>query len=265
MSSDVFVELGKAGAPVSDLVVIDCHAHLGEANGFEIIDSSAEGLVRVMDRMGVALTAVASLPACIGGVIGKGNDQIIDAVQRYPTRIFGYMSVNPHYRHEAVAELNRCLRAGLRGIKVHSLQGTRYHHPAYSVVWEFAAEHNLPVLAHGGPQEIEDLEPCFSRYPTVRWIVAHAGMAAEREPFVRVALTYPNVFVDPTFSTCPRGMIEWLVAQGLEDKLLWGSDSVFLNAPAQMGRVLFARITTEQKAKILSDNARRIFAPALIS
>ncbi|MCS7015635.1 MAG: amidohydrolase family protein [Gemmatales bacterium] len=259
MNSDAFVELGKAGAPVQNMFVIDCHAHLGQANGFEIIDSSVEGLIRVMDRLGIALTAVASLPACIGGVIKKGNDQIIDAVQRYPSRIFGYMSVNPQYRREALAELNRCLRAGLRGIKVHSLQGTRYHHPAYSLIWEFAAEHNLPILVHGGPQEIEDLEPCFSRYPALRWIIAHAGAAPEREPFIRVALAYPNVFVDPTLSTCPRGMIEYFMAQGLEDKLLWGSDSVFLNAPSQFGRVLFARITTEQKTKILSGNAQKIF------
>jgi predicted TIM-barrel fold metal-dependent hydrolase len=257
VSTDIFVEHGKAGTPLRELFVVDCHAHLGQANGFEILDSTVEGLIRVMDRLGVAVAAVNSLPACIGGVIRKGNDQIIDAVQRYPERIFGYMVVNPHYPREALAELRRCLQAGLRGIKIHSLQGTRYNHPAYSLVWEFAAEHGLPILAHGGVQELQDLEPCFSRYPNLTWIVAHAGAAPEREPFVRAALTYPKVFIDPTLSTCPRGMIEYFIAQGVEDKLVWGSDAVFMSAPAQLGRVLFARITPEQKAKILSANGRR--------
>jgi predicted TIM-barrel fold metal-dependent hydrolase len=52
-------------------------------------------------------------------------------------------------------------------------------------------------------------------------------------------------------------MIEYFIAQGVEDKLVWGSDAVFMSAPAQLGRVLFARITPEQKAKILSANGRR--------
>jgi len=255
---DVFTLCGLSGAPVQHAFVMDCHCHLGPLGRMRVVDSSVASLVRVMDRLGVDLAAASSLPGCIDGAIVRGNDIVIDAVQRYPDRIFGYLSVNPLAASEAEREMPRCWAAGLRGVKVHSALGPRYNHPAYAAVWEFAAEYNLPVLAHTGGGEIEEIEPCFERYPHVNWIMAHAGISKPEE-YVRVGTSYPNVYVDTTYSRSPRGLIEWFVASGLEDKLLWGTDAVFLNAPGQLGKILFADISPQQKEKILGQNARRAF------
>ena len=68
---------------------------------------------------------------------------------------------------------------------------------------------------------------------------------------------YPNVYLELCFSPCPRALVEELVTAGLEDKLIWGSDAIFMDGAQQIGRVVFAQITPQQKAKILGLNARK--------
>ncbi len=254
---DIFAQHGKAGTPLDGLFVMDCHCHLGPTRRLKSLDTSVETVVPVMDQLGVDVAAVSAIPAAMSGIL-KGNDLVIDALQRYPGRFFGYMVVNPQYPAEAEVELERCLDAGMRGVKVHSMQGTNYEEPCYDLVWAFAAAHNLPVLAHAGGKDILEYESLFSRFPTVTWIMAHAGIA-DPEIYLQVGKEYENVVIETCYSGCPRGMIEYFVDGGLEDKILWGTDVAFMSAAPQLGRVLFARITPAQKAKILGLNARRIF------
>ena len=44
---------------------------------------------------------------------------------------------------------------------------------------------------------------------------------------------------------------------GLVDRIVWGSDAMFMDGSQQIGRVLFAQIPPEDKEKILGLNARR--------
>jgi predicted TIM-barrel fold metal-dependent hydrolase len=90
----------------------------------------------------------------------------------------------------------------------------------------------------------------------VRWLLAHVG-SAELEKYMRFARTYPRVYLELCLSSCPRGLVEHLVASGLEDKVIWGSDCVFLDQASQLGRVLFAQIPEQAKRKLLGQNAAR--------
>lgn len=110
------------------------------------------------------------------------------------------------------------------------------------------------MLAHGfGPE----LEGCFKCFPRIRWLLAHVG-SAELETYMRFAREYPTVFVELCLSACPRGLVEHLVASGLEDKVVWGSDAALLDQASQFGRVALAQIPVEAKRKILGANARRV-------
>lgn len=255
---DPFFACGLTGAPVRHAFVMDSHCHLGTISRMRMLDSSAESLVRAMDRMGVDKAVATACPACADGLITLGNDMVIDAVRRFPDRLLGYFSVNPLYPREAARELERCREAGLHAIKVHNAQGTRYSHPSYSLVWEFAAAHRLPVLAHTWGTPMAELEDAVTRHPGITWILAHGGSVTP-EAYVQALRQHPNVYMDMVYSRCPRGAVEWFVAQGLEDRLLWGTDIAFLNGPGQLGRILFAKITPVQKEKILGRNARRVF------
>ena len=257
-TSDLFVEHGEAGAPLDDVFVMDAHCHLGPYSGFPIVDSSVESLLRAMDLTGVNVAAVCSMVAVSGLAVSRGNDEVIDAVQRHGDRIQGYMIVNPRYPKAAGDEMKRCLAAGLCGIKVHAAMGTPYDHPSYEQVWAFAAEHRLVVLAHAGGETCDLLTPVFERFPAVTWIMAHGGIS-KPESYVRVARDHANVYFDTSFSQCPRGMLEYFVGEGVEDKILFASDAVFLSTASQLGKILFARITPGQKKKILGENARKAF------
>jgi uncharacterized protein len=260
-SDDYFVDCVKHGNPIDDYLVIDAHAHLGKILGFSIPDTSLETIVAGMDRIGIDISCVSSFPAAFGKA-KIGNDVILDVVSRYPTRFFGYMCADIGYPERILPELERCLDAGLRGIKVVSgglINGLPYNHPNYEKVFAFADHHKLPVLAHTWTyeHEIKELQSMFEKYKNAKFILAHAGNQ-DIDKYIQVAQRYENVYLELCFSACPRGVIEYFVDCGLVDKVIWGSDSIFHNAINQLGRVLFAKISVEDKIKILGINVKRV-------
>ena len=106
-------------------------------------------------------------------------------------------------------------------------------------------------------RELDDLEPQFSRCPNVNFILGHAGAVA-REHYVRLGHKYANVYLELCFSACPRGLVEYFVGEGLAAKLLWGSDCIFMSMEQQIGRVIFAQISEQDKRLILGETAARV-------
>jgi len=255
--ADRYMEAGFNGDPLDFHFEMDSHAHLGQHSGFLIIDSSAEGVIRAQDRLGVDLTAASSLEGTLAGW-QRGNDVVIDAVQRFPNRIFGYITVNAHDPDSVLAECERCWDGGCRGLKLHTGQGFDYDHPALQPALEFANGKGCPILCHVWGTELDHMEALIERYGTSTWILAHAGSHLP-ERYVEVACKYPNAVLETCFSVCPKGLVEWLVKEAGEDKVIWGSDLDFMGSPNQIGRVLFADLSESIKKKLLCDNARRVF------
>lgn len=258
---DLFVQKALAGQPIDHSPVIDAHGHLGENPFFPILDTDPASVVGVMDRIGVQSIWVSALPAIYGGYADRGNAVVEQAIHRFPGRIEGYMVVDIGYPARIRPTLERCLRAGFRGVKVYSPIGNvpapSYASPNYTAVYDFAAAHRLPVLAHTWGSELDDLEPWIQRYPSVNFLLAHSG-SAQLDKYIRFGRDYPNAFLELCFSVGPRGLVERLVKEGLVDKTIWGSDTLFMSMTQQIGRVLFARIPPEDKARILGLNAVRV-------
>ncbi len=255
---DHFQTAGRLGQAICGEVIIDAHGHLGHSPDFPIVRPTAAALVASMDRLGIQLTCISSIQA-IHGDADYGNALVVDAIAAYPDRFFGYLVVDVGYPEKVAAQLARGLAFGFRGVKVWSYggrPGLPYNHPNYEPVFAFAQQHALPVLAHVFGPELDELAGHIKRYPHIRWLLAHIG-SAELEKYMRFARDYPNVWVELCLSSCPRGLIEHLVAARLEDKVVWGSDAVFLEQASQLGRVLFAQVPVAAKRKILGLNARR--------
>ena len=257
-AADIFQSAGRTGRAIVGEVLIDAHAHFGHGPDFPIIRPTVRSLVESMDRLGVQLSCVSSIPAIFGDA-ENGNALVAEGVREYPDRIFGYLVVDVGYPEKVAAQLAGGWAAGFRGVKVWSYgarSGLPYSHPNYEAVFAYANEHAMPVLAHVFGPELGELEGHIRRFPRVRWLLAHIG-SAELDGYLRFAREYSSVFVELCLSGCPRGLIEHLVKAGLEDKVVWGSDAVFLDQASQFGRVLFAQISVEAKRKILGLNARR--------
>lgn len=257
IGADYFEQQAFAGAPLSDAIVIDAHGHIGDDPAIAFVDTSMPALIATMDRMGVDVACVSSIPA-IYGLSARGNDELLAALAAYPDRLFGYVVVDAGYPERIQPELNRCLAGGVRGVKIHSVSGTPYDHPNYTPVYDFAAAHSLPLLAHTwSDEELDALEPQFARCPNVSFLLGHAGAVA-REHYVRLGHQYPNVYLELCFSVCPRGLVEYFVGEGLAAKMMWGSDCIFMSMEQQLGRVVFAKISEADKRMILGETAARV-------
>jgi len=255
---DVFQAAGRAGRPIAGELVIDAHAHFGHGPDFPIIRPTAQAVVASMDRLGIRMTCVSSIPAIFGDA-EHGNALVADGIRAFPDRIFGYLVVDVGYPEKVAAQLAGGRAAGFRGVKVWSYgarPGLPYNHPNYEPVFAYANEHAMPVLAHVFGPELDELEGHIKRFPRIRWLLAHIG-SAELEKYMRFAREFPTVYVELCFSACPRGLVEHLVAAGLENKVIWGSDVVFMDQASQLGRVLFAQISPAAKRKILGLNATK--------
>lgn len=258
--NDLFVACGLTGQPITPCRVIDAHAHLGEILVFPVPDNTVEAVVRAMDRVGVAEYWCSSTPG-VHGDAERGNRQIAEAMQRYPGRICGWAAADVGYPEKAVRQLEWCRAAGFRGLKIYSSAarpGLEYNEARYKVIYDFAHAHQLPILAHTwGKGDLEALRPAIEKYADVNFLLAHTG-SQDKPHYLEFGRRYPNAYLELCLSWAPRGLVEEFVAAGLEDKLIWGSDSTFLDFKQQIGRVLFARVTSGQKEKILGGNAQKI-------
>jgi predicted TIM-barrel fold metal-dependent hydrolase len=240
-------------------VVVDGHAHIGPWFNFRIPEPYAEGMLRTMDHAGVHVAWITA-DASIGPDFRLGNALVADAVERYPDRFRGYVTVNPHYPDESLDELARRFDQGWRLVKFHT--GTHQHAAdgsGYRPIWEFAQAHRLHLLSHSFPSP-ERLSRLAADYPDVSILVGHAASSPEAVPgLAAVCRERPNVYLDLCGSQLWRGLLEQMVTLAGPDRILYGSDIPFVDPRGQLGRVAFARLPDDTLCRILGGNARRLW------
>ena len=251
------------GAPLADELIIDVHCHMGHWARFNIPANNAAGMVARMDRLGIRACIVAHHTA-IGPDFRYGNDEVLKAMTDFPGRIHGYATVNPNYQDEVVPELDRCISAGMIGIKIHpDAHGCPVDSPKYTPVWEYANEHKLPLLSHtwtSGNNAVKTLEKLAEKYPNVSILLAHSGFGSEgADQSIEAAVKYPNIYPELAGSVIIYGTLERMVRRIGADRIIFGTDMPFLDPRSQLGRVAFAKISDDEKRQILGLNAKRIF------
>ena len=87
---------------------------------------------------------------------------------------------------EPIAEAERCLDRGARGIKLHPrAQKFALDDERLAPVFAIAAERRVPILIHGGrglPPIADNLARLVDAYPAAQLIIAHAGIADLSRP-----------------------------------------------------------------------------------
>ncbi len=258
------MKMAAQGRPLTDEVVIDSHCHMGRWFNFNIPMCDAAGMVKRMDRLGIR-ACIAAHHASIGPDFRYGNDEVLRGMSDFPGRVYGYATVNPHYPDELVGELDRCIQAGMKGIKVHP---DAHRYPVdgekYQPVWEYANEHGLPLLSHtgtgGNHNPVKKFETLAEKYPNATIILGHSGFGSEgAQQSIEAASTFRNIYLEITGSTIVYGTLERMVHEAGADRVLFGTDLPFLDPRPQLGRVAFAKISDDEKRLILGLNASRIF------
>ena len=236
--------------------MIDMHAHYGKWAGFDVWGGEAEDLIEEMDRLGVE-TILVSHSTVSGWDVRWGNDDVLDAMRRYPGRILGYAACWPFNPDAGLDEVKRCIDAGMPGVKLHPYGTTAtYAEEAFAPIWSYANERALPVLLHtwGG---VEKLHPLIERYPRAQVLLGHSG-AKEADAYVACARKFPNVWLELACSRAPYRIVEHFVSEVGAERVLFGTDAPWMSIQQQLGRVLFADIPDDAKRHILIENAQQL-------
>ena len=165
--------------------------------------------------------------------VTAGNSELLELARLHPTRIKGYVCVNPNFTELALVEIDRCLGAGMIGVKLAASR--RANDPLLDPIAERARQRGVPVLHHiwqhrrreWPGQEASDaveLGDLARRHASVPFILAHIGGGGDWLHSLHAIRAVSNVFVDLSGSGVDSGMLEACIAAVGIDRLLWGCD-----------------------------------------
>ena len=247
-----FREMAMLGKKLDGEYILDAHTHIGgRSKIYHLPDSSTDEMVAEMDRHGIDL-AITFPFSGITSDFAFGNDVTSDGVNRYPDRFVGFACCNPHYHAEMKDELERCKGMGLRGIKlIAGYQRYPAEGPGLFPAYEYAHENCWPILNHnwGTPKFLDKLASTFSN---ACFVIGHFSLA-----YAVVVLAHDNVF-QCTCAALNFGDIEALVDAVPPDKIVYGSDFTDLPIMFSMAPILYARISDDDKRKILGLTAKTV-------
>ncbi len=225
------MSIGSAYAPVAaelgELLpaltyVVDVHTHLGVDEDGSSLDLAT--LLGYLDQVdGGARACVFPLhdpdrrPA-----YRRPNDRVLEWARESDGRLFAFCRLDP--ADDPVAEAERCLGLGARGIKLHPrAQSFGFGDGPASAIFEVARDAGVPILIHAGRgmPPMDPLAELALRYPEVPLVLAHAAIADQGMFATRLA-DHPTVVYD-TSCFSALDVVE-LFARVPAERIVFGSD-----------------------------------------
>lgn len=244
--------------------VIDSHVYLGEGEHLQL---SAAALLRLMDEADVARALACPVDRFLAVDNREGNALVLEAVRAHPDRLIGMAAANPWFKEAAVGELRRALGDGLQGVMLHPLyQGFRLSDPLVHPLIRLAAEFRVPVYAHTGTAGIAEpfhVAELARRFPSVAFIMGHAGASDYYQDAVRAVTLQDNIWLE----TSRNGPANYMLfeTRGCLHRLVFGS-----SAPEYIPAVEIAVIRdtiddAQSLAMVLGGNIRQVYGGRLPS
>jgi len=237
--------------------------------------ATAEELIAGMDEAGVDISVILNIGWATHELCVETNDYIIDSVSRYPQRLVGFCAVQPQSPKAAAAEIERCAKAGIRGvgeirpdIQLFDLGDEMVMGPLVEVL----KEHKLVLLLHSSEPIGHDypgkgimfpdiLYPFITSFPDLTIVCAHWGGGLPfyaLMPEVKKALG--NVYFDSAaspFLYTPEVYQQVIKLVGA-DKVLFGSDYPLLTQRRLLNEIEALDMPEETKNLMLAGNALRL-------
>jgi predicted TIM-barrel fold metal-dependent hydrolase len=236
---------------------------------------TAEELITSMNEAGVDLSVVLNAGWVSHELCVKTNDYILDSVSRYPTRLVGFCAIQPKAGDAAIAEIERCAKAGAKGVGELRSDVQGFNLTDKRTIKPFvdaALKHDLIFLTHSsepvgheysgkGSITPDILYSFITFFPNLKIVCAHWGGGL---PFYalmpEVAKALTNVFFDTAaaiFLYKPEIFEQMSHIIG-SDKILFGSDYPLVPQSRALAQVQSAQLLEEDKARILGANARKL-------
>jgi predicted TIM-barrel fold metal-dependent hydrolase len=237
--------------------------------------ATAEELLASMDEASIDLSVVLNAGWVSQELCVKTNDYILDSVSRYPTRLVGFCAIQPRAGDAAIAEIERCAKAGAKGIgelrsdvQGFDLADKKTMKPVVDAV----LKHDLIFLTHSsepvgheysgkGSITPDILYSFITAFPKLKIVCAHWGGGL---PFYglmpEVAKALANVFFDTaaTVFLYKPEIFEQVSHIIGSDKILFGTDYPLMHQNRVLAQVQSSQLPKKDKAKILGANARKL-------
>ncbi len=237
--------------------------------------ATADELIASMDKEGVDISVVVNYGWTTHELCVETNDYILESIARYPKRLVGFCAVQPNSCDAAITEIERCARAGVKGVG-ELRPDMQLFDPGDEVFMAplVAAmrKHDLILLTHAsepvghtypgkGSITPEILYPLITSFPDLPVVCAHWGGGL---PFYalmpEVKKAMGNVFFDTAaspFLYTPEVYTQVIQLVG-SDKILFGTDYPLLPPGRLLSEIGSLNLPEETKNLILSGNARRL-------
>ncbi|HXW58958.1 MAG TPA: amidohydrolase family protein [Solirubrobacteraceae bacterium] len=242
-----------------DAEVIDAHTHLGlDEDGRSL---TVEQLLAQLDAAGARRACVFPLhdperrPA-----YSVPNDRVIAWAAESGGRLFPFCRLTPS--EDPIAESERCLAAGARGIKLHPrAQDFVFDSGEMDGVFALAESAGVPILIHAGrglPPLADGLIALANRHPGAVLILAHGAICDQGRLTAGLA-DHPGILYD---ISCffPLDVIE-LFARAPAERIVFASDPPY-GRPASS---LYMALRVAQQARLDDQTVRRVLGGTMAS
>lgn len=246
---------------------INSHAHIGLSIG------SAENQISYADRLHIETSVISKPVTTLNSspeLFVENNNTILDAMEKYPGRFIGQITVDPTFQEESLEEIVRCVDEGMVGLKLY--KQVKINDPLLYPIIEKCIDLNMIILMHSGPDVTrigpeygtldppslsvpEDFVDIAERYPEAMFQFAHLGGGLDWQYACKVLQDSPNVYVDVSGSNNEQNIIDYAMKYLGEDRVLFGCD---LNPYTGVGHMFAADLTEAQRKKIFFENYNNI-------
>src|SRR5205085_6377031 len=237
--------------------------------------ATAEDLVAEMEASGVDASVTFSFGWTDPGPIEETNSYVIDAMRRYPGRIYGMAVLQPTAGRRAVLELERCAQAGMIGLGELMPHGQGYkldNITLLSPLIEVVRHYRLLVLSHcsepighlypgKGNVSLQDIVAFLTAFPDVCFIAAHWGGGL---PFYSLMPEIQRITANVWYDTAAtvylyRQNIFPIVANLVgADRILFASDYGLLRQRRIIDHIAQSGLNEDALKKVLGENAQSL-------
>jgi uncharacterized protein len=231
-----------------------------------------EGLTRYMTDEQVDHAVVTAFPFKDRGLISTCNDYLL-AVSAGNPKLIPFVMVDPHDEGFALAEVERCVRLGARGIGELAFYDSGFGHKERQKLDRlagYAETRGLPLMLHVNEQighayhgktkiDFQELVACIEAHQELTLILSHLGGGICFYEFMpEIKKRFSHVYYD--LAAVPLLYAQEMyrfVEQFIPDKVLFGSDYPLLSYRRYERDMQL--VGEEAMQKLLYKNARRLF------
>lgn len=200
------------------------------------------------------------------------NEQVLQAMKRYPGRLIGQLTIHPAFPKAAAEEIRRCTDQGMVGMKLYNQ--VRISNPLFYPIIEQFIPYKMIIHVHGESQlgvggyrmkydvqttpDIslpEDFVNIAKRYPEAMFQYAHIGGGADWEYACKAFRNCPNIYIDTGGSNNEENMIDFAVDTLGEDRVFFGCDGAYFQG---LGKVMSSGLDEARRRKVFFENYNQI-------